>query len=199
VARWLVVGLGNPGQAYARQRHNVGAMVATELARRGAARWQPRRLLQAEVAEVKIGDAGTGAVGADLEQVTLARTRTYMNDSGAPVKSLLGQLRLKPDHLIVVHDELDLDFARLRAKLGGGDNGHNGLKSIRARLGTGDYYRLRVGIGRPTGRIDVHDWVLSNFAADQTDDLPQVVARAADAVEYLTRHGLEAAQQRFNS
>ncbi|MDR1511860.1 MAG: aminoacyl-tRNA hydrolase [Propionibacteriaceae bacterium] len=199
MATWVVAGLGNPGPGYARHRHNVGAMVVAELARRGHGSWQSHRLLKADLAEIKVGDSGAGAVGADLDRVTLARTRTYMNDSGIPVKNALSSLKVDPAHLIVVHDELDLDFDRIRAKLGGGDNGHNGLKSIRARLGTGDYYRVRVGIGRPSGPVDVYDWVLSNFAKAEAEDLPDVVDRAADAVVTLIRKGLEETQQRFNS
>jgi PTH1 family peptidyl-tRNA hydrolase len=122
-----------------------------------------------------------------------------MNDSGIPVKNVLTNLKVNPAHLIVVHDELDIDFGRLRAKFGGGDNGHNGLKSIRARLGTGEYYRVRVGIGRPAGHVDVYDWVLSNFAKAEATELPDIVTRAADAVEVLVRQGLELTQQRFNS
>ncbi|MDR1806941.1 MAG: aminoacyl-tRNA hydrolase [Propionibacteriaceae bacterium] len=198
MATWLVAGLGNPGPGYAHHRHNVGAMVVTELARRGRGPWKSHRLLKAELAEINVGAAGAGSVGADLDKVYLARTRTYMNDSGIPVKATLASLKVNPAHLIVVHDELDLDFGRLRAKFGGGDNGHNGLKSIRARLGTGDYYRVRVGIGRPSGPVDVYDWVLSNFAKQDAADLPDVIARAADAVETLVRDGLEQAQQKFN-
>jgi PTH1 family peptidyl-tRNA hydrolase len=199
MATWLVAGLGNPGPGYAHHRHNAGAMVVAELARRGHATWKAHRLLKAELAEVKVGDGGTGGVGADLDRVFLLRTRTYMNDSGIPVKNVLTNLKVNPAHLVVVHDELDLDFGRLRAKLGGGDNGHNGLKSIRARLGTGEFYRVRVGIGRPAGPVDVYDWVLSNFAKAEAAELSDIVTRAADAVEVLVRRGLELAQQKFNS
>ncbi|MDR0415806.1 MAG: aminoacyl-tRNA hydrolase [Propionibacteriaceae bacterium] len=199
MATWLVVGLGNPGPAYARHRHNVGAMTAVELARRGGGVWRSQRLLKADTAEVRVGDAGVGAVGADLDRLIVARPRTYMNESGIAVRNLIGQLKLKADHLIVVHDELDLDFGRLRVKYSGGDNGHNGLKSIRSLLRTGDYFRVRIGIGRPDGRMDVVDWVLSDFSRPESADLPEVVGRAADAVAALTRHGLDAAQQRYNS
>jgi PTH1 family peptidyl-tRNA hydrolase len=115
------------------------------------------------------------------------------------VRNALANVKAKPKNLIVVHDELDLDLGRIRAKFGGGDNGHNGLKSIRAMLGTGDYYRVRVGIGRPSGHVDVYDWVLSNFAKQEAEDLPGIVVKAADAVETLIRQGLEATQQKFNS
>jgi len=189
VASWLVVGLGNPGPSYARNRHNVGAMVAAELAKRRTAAWKARRLLKADTAEF-------GAAG---DRVTLATTRTYMNQSGIPVRSLLADLRVRPDHLVVVHDELDLDLGQMRAKFGGGDNGHNGLKSLRAMLGTGEYFRVRVGIGRPDGPMDVVDWVLTNFTAAERDTLAEMVTRAADAVESLIGAGLEATQSRYNS
>ena len=198
-ARWLVLGLGNPGAEYARHRHNAGAMVVAELARRGGASWKSQRLARADVADIRVGSTGAGAVGADLAQVRLARTRTYMNESGGPAASLLAGAKIDPAHLVVVHDELDLDFGRMRAKLGGGDNGHNGLKSIRARLGTGEFHRVRVGIGRPDGRVDVYHWVLSNFTPAEARDLPEVIAKAADAVETLVWRGLEETQQRFNS
>jgi PTH1 family peptidyl-tRNA hydrolase len=196
--RWLVLGLGNPGAEYAHHRHNAGAMVVAELARRGSGKWKSQRLARADVAEVRIGASGAGATGPDLAQVHLARTRTYMNESGGPAKNLLTQLKIDPAHLVVVHDELDLDFGRMRAKFGGGDNGHNGLKSIRARLGTGDYHRVRLGIGRPSGQVDVYQWVLSNFTPAEARDLPDLVAQAADAVETLVWSGLETTQQRFN-
>jgi len=196
--RWLVFGLGNPGTHYARHRHNVGAMVVAELARRGGGTWKSRHLIKADLAEIRIGASGAGAVGADLAQVDLVRSRMYMNQSGLPANSLLKSLKIDPAHLVVVHDELDLDFGRMRAKFGGGDNGHNGLKSIRDRLG-GDYYRLRVGIGRPSGSTDVYRWVLSDFTSVEVRDLGAILAKAADAVETLVWAGLEAAQQRFNS
>ena len=197
-SRWLVLGLGNPGAHYAHHRHNVGAMTVAELARRGGGRWKAQRLAKADVADIRIGAAGAGGVGADLAHVTLARTRTYMNDSGLPAKNLLTDLKIDLAHFVVVHDELDLDFGRLRAKRGGGDNGHNGLKSIRARLG-GDYYRVRLGIGRPAGPVDVYQWVLSNFTPAEAADLADIVTKAADAVETLIWSGLEETQQRFNS
>ncbi|MDR1386903.1 MAG: aminoacyl-tRNA hydrolase [Propionibacteriaceae bacterium] len=199
MAKWLVVGLGNPGQSYADNRHNIGAMVVAELARRGRANWRTHRLLRADLAHVLVGPTGTGAVGPDLERVELARPRSYMNESGGPVKAVLGQAKLRPSHLVVVHDELDLALGQLRVKFGGGDNGHNGLKSIRARLGQGDYYRVRCGVDRPTGRQDVVDWVLSDFGRAQGEARDELVALAADAVEVLISQGLEATQQRFNS
>ena len=189
MAAWLVAGLGNPGPGYARNRHNVGAMVVAELARREHAAWKTRRLAKADTAEIRLG----------AERVVLATTRTYMNLSGTPVRNLLADARIKPDHLVVVHDELDLDLGQLRAKFGGGDNGHNGLKSIRAMIGTGDFFRVRAGIGRPDGRQDVTDWVLTNFAPAEKQALADLIDKAAGAVESLVTAGLEATQARFNS
>ena len=199
MATWLVVGLGNPGPTYASHRHNVGAMVIGELARRGGVSLSAHRLQRANTADVRVGPNGTGAVGADTERLVLATTRSYMNESGAPVAKLLSYHRIDPAHLIVVHDELDIDFGRIRTKRGGGDNGHNGLKSIRAAIGTGDYYRVRWGIGRPPGRQDPADYVLSDVPRAVADDLAVEVSRAADAVECLVVQGLEQTQQRFNS
>mgnify|MGYP000347802490 CR=1 FL=1 len=199
MASWLVVGLGNPGPTYASHRHNVGAMVVAELASRGGASLSAQRLQRANTADVRIGATGTGAVGADTEKVLLATTRTYMNDSGGPVAKLLGHWKIDPAHLVVIHDELDIDFGRIRVKLGGGDNGHNGLKSIRGAIGTGDFYRVRWGIGRPPGRQDPADFVLQSFPSSQSDDVAVEVSRAADAIECLVTQGLDATQQRYNS
>ena len=199
MARWLVVGLGNPGPTYAHNRHNVGAMVVHELGVRGSASWKAKRLAKADVAEVRLGSSGIGVPSADADQLVLARTRTYMNESGIPVRNLLGEMKVRPDHLIVVHDELDIDLGQLRCKFGGGDNGHNGLKSIRAMVGTGDYYRVRVGIGRPAGRMEVVDWVLTNFAPSEKDTLAEMVSLAADAVESLVINGLDKTQSTYNS
>ena len=196
---WLVVGLGNPGPTYAYHRHNVGAMVVTEVARRGRTGLSAHRLMRADTAEVKVGPQGTGSVGSDLQHVVVMRTRCYMNESGGPVAKVMQHYKVTPDHLIVIHDELDIDFGQLRSKLGGGDNGHNGLKSIRKSLGTGDYYRVRFGIGRPPGRQDPADFVLSDFPKAMADDLGVEIQRAADAVESLVVNGLDATQQRFNS
>jgi len=199
LASWLVVGLGNPGPTYARNRHNIGAMVVHELAVRGSSTWKARRMLKAETAEVRVGPEGIGVPSLEAERVFLATTRTYMNQSGIPVRNLLGDLKVRPDHLIVVHDELDIDLGQLRTKFGGGDNGHNGLKSIRAMTGTGDYYRVRVGIGRPTGRMEVTDWVLTNFAASEKEKLAEMISLAADAVQSLVIKGLDATQSAYNS
>src|SRR5919112_1129311 len=132
-------------------------------------------------------------------RVALMKSRAYMNDSGGPVAGLLRYHKITPDRLVVVHDELDIDPGQLRVKFGGGDNGHNGLKSIRQSLGTGDYYRVRVGVGRPPGRQDPADFVLSNYSAAERKVLPFQVDKAADAIECLIEHGLAETQQRFNS
>ena len=196
---WLVVGLGNPGPTYASHRHNVGAMVVAELARRGGAILSAHRLLHANTGDVRIGASGTGAVGADTEKVVLATSRSYMNESGGPVAKLLGHYKITPDHLVVIHDELDIDFGKIRTKFGGGDNGHNGLKSIRGALGTGDFYRARWGVGRPAGRQEPADFVLNPFPKAQSEDVAVEVSRAADAVECLVMYGLDATQQKYNS
>jgi peptidyl-tRNA hydrolase, PTH1 family len=196
---WLVVGLGNPGPTYASHRHNVGAMVVAELARRGRVTLAAHPLQRANTADVRIGADGVGGIGADTEKAVLATTRTYMNESGGPVAKLLSHYKITPDHLVVVHDELDIDFGRIRTKLGGGDNGHNGLKSIRSALGTGDFYRVRWGVGRPPGRQDPADFVLSDFPKALAADVAVEVGRAADAVECLVRYGLDETQQKYNS
>ena len=200
MASWLVVGLGNPGPSYARNRHNIGAMVVHELARRGSvSSWKSRRMLRADTAEVRLGAEGVGVPSVTGERVILATTRTFMNLSGVVVRNLVGDLKIKQGRLIVVHDELDLDLGVMRAKNGGGDNGHNGLKSIRAMVGSGEYFRVRVGIGRPTGRMDVTDWVLTNFRSGEMEVVDQMVSLAADACESLMLHGLEVTQGRYNS
>lgn len=192
--RWLVVGLGNPGPAYAQHRHNVGFHVVDELADRVSATFSVARGMRAETAEGRIGPAGS-----DPPRVLLAKSRTFMNETGGPVARLAGYFKIDPSRLVVVHDELDIDFGQLRVKLGGGDNGHNGLRSIRASLATGDFYRVRFGIGRPPGRREPVDYVLSNFPASLRADVSVEVSRAADAVESLVRFGLERTQSRFNS
>ncbi|MDO5683479.1 MAG: aminoacyl-tRNA hydrolase [Propionibacteriaceae bacterium] len=196
---WLVVGLGNPGPTYAQHRHNVGHMVIDELARRASSPLVVAKGMRAEVCESRVTAGGIGGVGADAARVVLVKPRTYMNESGGPVARLLAYHGSQPDHLLVLHDELDLDLGQLRLKFGGGDNGHNGLRSIRKSLGTGDYHRARIGIGRPPGRQEPADYVLSNFAASERVDLEIEIGRAADAVEVVVREGLAAAQNRFNS
>ena len=196
---WLVIGLGNPGPRYDGTRHNVGADVITELCRRAGEKLSSARGPGAELARTRIGSAGLGVPAADAQIVTLMRSRTYMNESGIAVRKVAGFSGITPDHLVVIHDEIDLDPGRLRLKCGGGDNGHNGLKSIRAHLHTGDFIRVRVGVGRPPGRQDPADWVLARIPAKQRADMDVQVALAADAVETIITHGLTAAQNRFNS
>ena len=185
---WLVVGLGNPGPGYAGNRHNVGFMVVDLLAGRMGARFKAHKA-RADVVEGRLGDA----------RVVLAKPRTYMNESGGPVAGLRDFFKVPLDRLVVVHDELDLPYGGLRLKLGGGDNGHNGLKSIRRSLGTGEFYRVRIGVGRPPGRQDPADFLLSNFPASARADVTIEVGRAADAIESLIEVGLERTQSTFNS
>jgi len=191
---WLVVGLGNPGPTYAGHRHNVGFLVAEELARRTGAVFGKPKGIKAELAECRLGPPG-----ADAPRLGLVKSRTYMNDTGGPVSRLLAYFKITPDRLVVVHDELDLDPGQLRVKFGGGDNGHNGLRSIRASTGTGDYFRVRVGVGRPPGRQDPAEFLLSNFSAREREGLGVEVVRAADAVKSLVQVGLERTQSAFNS
>lgn len=191
---WLVVGLGNPGPAYAGHRHNVGYLVADELADRMGSAFRAHKSGRAEVVESRLTPPGVPG-----PRVVLARPRGYMNESGGSVKALATFYKVPPERIIAIHDELDIAFNTLRVKLGGGDNGHNGLRSMRGSLGTGDFYRVRAGIGRPPGRQDVADFVLSNYSSTEKKDLPFQVMDAADAVESLMTEGLEKTQQKFNS
>ena len=190
---WLVVGLGNPGPAYAGHRHNVGYLVDDVLAERMGSPFRAHKSGRADVVEGRLGP-----VGAETPRVVLARARSYMNESGGAVSTLAKFYKVPPERIIAVHDELDIPYGALRIKLGGGDNGHNGLRSMRSSLGTGDFYRVRVGIGRPPGRQDPADFVLSNYSATERKDLDINVVEAADAVESLVADGLEKTQQRFN-
>lgn len=194
---WLVAGLGNPGPQYVWTRHNVGFMVADELARRAGERFTAPRGMHAEVATTRIGAAGIGVPGG--EALLIVKPRTFMNDSGRAVGPLAEYHRVAPDHVIVVHDELDLDPGRIRLKAGGGDNGHNGLRSVRAHLGTGDFLRVRLGIGRPPGHRAGADHVLGRVPRGEREDLAVTVGRAADAVETIITAGLGAAQNRYNN
>ena len=191
---WLVVGLGNPGPTYAGHRHNVGYLVADELANRMGEKFRAHKSGRADVIEGRLGEPGTPG-----PRVVLARPRCYMNESGGPVKALATFYKVPAERIVAIHDELDIGFGTLRVKLGGGDNGHNGLRSMRGSLGTGDFYRVRAGIGRPPGRQDVADFVLSNYSTVERRELPFQVDHAADAVETLVTEGLERTQQRFNS
>ncbi len=190
---WLVVGLGNPGPAYAGHRHNVGYLVDDVLAERMGSPFRAHKSGRAEVVEGRLGP-----VGSDTPRVVLARARSYMNESGGAVSTLAKFYKVPPERIIAIHDELDIPFGALRIKVGGGDNGHNGLRSMRSSLGTGDFYRVRVGIGRPPGRQDPADFVLSNYSASERKHLEINLVEAADAVESLVADGLEKTQQRYN-
>lgn len=187
---FLVVGLGNPGPAYRGNRHNVGFMVLDLLAGRVGGRFKAHKG-RADVVEARLGPL-------PAPRVVLAKPKSYMNESGGPLASLRDFYKVAPEQLVVVHDELDLPYGTLRLKRGGGDNGHNGLRSITKSLGTREYLRVRFGIGRPPGRMDPADYVLRDFAAAERKDLEFEVDRAADAVEALVRDGLDAAQNRYN-
>lgn len=188
---WLVVGLGNPGPSYAGHRHNVGYLVNDELARRVGGAFRAHKSRLAEVVEGRLSIGGP--------RLVLARTRGYMNETGGPVSALAKFYKVPPGRVIAVHDELDIAFDTLRVKLGGGDNGHNGLRSMRSALGTGDFYRVRVGVGRPPGRQQPADFLLSDYSSAERKVLPFQVDRAADAVESLITRGLEETQQQFNN
>jgi PTH1 family peptidyl-tRNA hydrolase len=194
---WLVAGLGNPGATYTANRHTIGYHVADELAHRLRARFGAPRGLRAEVAEARFGPPG--ASGPEAPRVVLMKSRTYMNETGGSVVGVLNYFKITPDRLVVVHDELDLEPGQLRVKFGGGDNGHNGLRSIRKALGSGDFFRIRIGVGRPPGRQDPADFLLSDFPAGNRDLVAIEIDRAADAVESLLTVGLERTQNAFNS
>ncbi|CNF38858.1 peptidyl-tRNA hydrolase [Mycobacterium tuberculosis] len=185
---WLVVGLGNPGPSYAGNRHNVGFMVLDVLAARAGGRFKSHRA-RADVLEGRL--AGTRAV--------LAKPRSFMNESGGPVKGLCDFYKVPVERLIVVHDELDIPFGAVRLKRGGGDSGHNGLRSVTKSLGSREYQRVRFGVGRPPGRMDPAAFVLKDFSAAERRDLALEVDRAADAVEALMADGLAAAQNVFHA
>jgi PTH1 family peptidyl-tRNA hydrolase len=184
---WLVAGLGNPGPEYAGNRHNIGFMVAELLAERISGRFKAHKS-RAQVVEGRIGG----------QRVVLAKPMTFMNLSGGPVTALRDFYKVPVGNIIAVHDELDIDYATLRLKKGGGDNGHNGLKSITKSLGP-DYLRVRCGIGRPPGRMDVAAFVLKDFSSAERKELDWFVDRSADAVEALISEGLERAQGTYNS
>ncbi len=185
---WLIVGLGNPGPTYANTRHNVGYLVADVLAERIGAAFKAHASKRADVVEGRLAD----------ERVVLGRARSFMNDSGGAVSTLAKYYDIEPDRIIVIQDEIDLGLGQLRVKFGGGDNGHNGLKSLRKSLDTGDFYRVRVGVGRPGGSGEVHDHVLKSFNASERRELPILLVEAADAVESLISKGLEPTQAAFN-
>jgi PTH1 family peptidyl-tRNA hydrolase len=192
---WLVVGLGNPGPRYAGNRHNVGAMVVEELASRGGAKLTAHKA-RAAVATLRIGMFPGGAPG---PAAVAAVPSSYMNESGGPVRALMKFFSVEVDRLLVVHDELDIPAGDVRLKKGGGEGGHNGLRSVSSALGTKDYLRVRVGIGRPPGRMDAADFVLRDFGSTERKELPFLLGDAADAVELVVTEGLLTAQQKFHA
>jgi PTH1 family peptidyl-tRNA hydrolase len=192
---WLVVGLGNPGPAYAAHRHNVGARCVAALAAEHDATLTKHRS-KALVGRARMGVLPGGLPG---PPAVLAAPQTFMNLSGGPVAGLVSYFSVPVEQVVVIHDELDLEFGAVRLKRGGGEGGHNGLRSISGSLGTRDYVRVRLGIGRPPGRQDPADFVLSNFPSRDAQEVELLIGDGADAVTELVQHGLQAAQQRFHS
>jgi PTH1 family peptidyl-tRNA hydrolase len=186
-APWLVIGLGNPGAQYAGNRHNIGFFAVDALAGRAGGSFKSHKT-KADVLECRIADT----------RCVLAKPRVYMNESGGPAAGLVSFFKVPLDRVVVIHDELDLEPGMMRIKLGGGDNGHNGLRSMRGSLRSGEFYRVRLGIGRPPGRQDPADFVLRDFPAGAREEVGVQVERAADAVELLIGQGLAAAQNAFN-
>ena len=189
---WLVAGLGNPGDQYAATRHNVGQMVIDELAKRHNVKFSSHKS-RTSIAAFKLG------FGVDAHSVILAKSLGYMNETGGPMKALAQFYSVDAAKIIVLHDELDIDFAAIRTKQGGGDNGHNGLKSMTSAFDGPDYYRVRLGIGRPMGQQDPADFVLKAFSKEEQKSLGEFIDRGADVVESLITKGLEATQSAFNS
>lgn len=185
---WLVAGLGNPGDRYERTRHNIGAMVVDELARSAAERLRKTRFLPVEAAKIAI----------DGEHVWLAKSLRYMNESGPSYASIARKHDVAPDHVIAVHDEIDIPFGALRIKLGGGTAGHNGLRSLQQALRTPEFLRVRLGVGRPPGRLDPADFVLQPFGKREQADVAILVDDAAGAVRSLVSDGLARTQDRFS-
>lgn len=188
--QWLVVGLGNPGSDYAGNRHNIGQMALASLADAASVSFRSHKT-NSTVAEMRMGSQGP--------RLILAKPNSFMNLSGGPVANLLKFYSLERSRLIVVHDELDIPFDKLKIKFGGGHGGHNGIRDIISAIGTGDFIRVRVGIGRPPGRMAAADFVLRDFDSTERATLPNLLADAADAVESITRDGLTAAQLRFHT
>lgn len=187
---WLIVGLGNPGPNYAKTRHNIGQMVLDELAKEVGGSFKKHSKASAVVVEGRLGFGGP--------KVILMKSLGYMNTSGGPVSAVAKFYGIDPDHIIVVHDELDIPFDTIKLKIGGGEGGHNGLRDITKALGTKDYYRVRTGIGRPPGRMDTADFVLKPFSSTEAKDLPFLISNAADATMMLVKEGLLATQQRYH-
>lgn len=185
---WLIAGLGNPGPRYAKTRHNLGYRAVDELAERAGTRLRKARFVPADVGE--LSESG--------ERVLLAEAHAYMNEAGPALASLLRKHHVDPDHLIVVHDEIDLAFGALRVKFGGSTAGHNGLRSVAGALRTPDFSRVRLGVGRPPGRKDPADWVLEDFAKREEPDVAILVEAGADAALSLVRDGLSLTQDRYN-
>ena len=184
--RWLVIGLGNPGPEYENTRHNIGQLVVDELSQGEKFSTHKSRM---QICEIKHQG----------QALILAKSRGYMNETGGPAKSLLDFYKIEPNQVIAVHDELDLPFNALRIKQGGGDNGHNGLKSLTASFSTADYFRIRMGIGRPIGDQDPADFVLKPFSKEERKDLGEFTTRGADAITALVLTGMDKAQTAFNS
>ncbi|MEV4537419.1 aminoacyl-tRNA hydrolase [Asanoa sp. NPDC049518] len=189
-APFLVVGLGNPGKEYAKNRHNVGFMVVDLIAERIGAKFGRHRRAVADVAEGRLGFGGP--------RLVLVKPLTYMNLSGGPAVALAQFYKVPPEQIIAVHDELDIPYGQIRAKIGGGEGGHNGLRSMSKSLGTKDYARVRFGIGRPPGRQDPADYVLNDFSATERKELEFLVDRAADVAEAVSSKGVEWAQNAYN-
>ena len=188
--QWLVVGLGNPGPGYVGNRHNVGQMALAQLADRASATFKNHKA-NAAVAEGRSFAAGP--------KLVLAKPNSFMNVSGGPVAALLRFYKIEPSHLIVLHDELDIPFDSVRLKFGGGHGGHNGIRDIMAATGTGDFTRVRIGIGRPPGRQPAADFVLRDFSGEEREVLPSLLVDAADATELIASEGLTAAQLKFHT
>ena len=189
---WLVAGLGNPGDQYAATRHNVGQMVIDQLVKRHSVKLASHKS-RTQIAAYKLG------VGIDAHQIILAKSHSYMNETGGPIKALANFYSIEPVNIIVLHDELDIGYSVIRTKLGGGDNGHNGLKSMTSAFNTPDYFRVRLGIGRPMGQQDPADFVLKQFSKEEKKTLDEFIDRGADCVEYLIANGLDLTQSKFNS
>ncbi len=187
---WLIVGLGNPGPEYARTRHNIGQMVLDHLASQMGANYKKHKS-RAAVAQGRLRPGG--------DRLLLAKPLTYMNLSGGPVAALSHFYGIGPDRVLVLHDDLDIPFDTIKLKCGGGEGGHNGLRDISKALGSKDYYRVRLGIGRPPGTMQVSDYVLRPFSSSEAKILPFHIDRAASATELLLEQGLLAAQQRFHT
>ena len=190
VDTWLIMGLGNPGPRYERTRHNVGQLVVDEIAARRSESWKQHKA-GARVAETWLRPGGP--------KLVLAKSNGFMNTSGGPTSALAAFYSMAPDRVVVVHDELDIPFHALKQKTGGGHGGHNAIRDIAKALGTPEFARVRVGIGRPPGRQDPADWVLSEFSPTERRTLPILVADAADAVELIVAEGLTAAQQKVHA